>query len=91
MWFAILWVLGIGTIACSIFFVVLIAKRKSMSDKTVKAVKYVLIALVPLVWAIGIGIAGASEVGQNKAASFAMGILLLAAVAAFFGDIKKDL
>ena len=91
MWQVLLWVLGIGTIACSVFFVVLIAKRKNMSDKTVKAVKYILIALVPLVWGIGIVIAGKNEAGRDKAASLAMLILLLAAVAAFLGDIKKDL
>jgi len=91
MWQVLLWVLGITIIACSVFFIVLIAKRKNFSDKIIKSVKYIFIALVPLVWGVGIMIAGANEAGRDKAASLAMLMLLLAAGAAFLGDIKKDL
>lgn len=89
MWQILLWVIGIATIACSVFFIVLIAKRKNFSDKIVKSLKYIFIALVPLVWGVGRMTAGADD--KYKAASLAMAMLILAAAAAFLGDIKKDL
>ena len=90
MWQILFWVFGIGTIAGSILFFVLIIKRKNIGKKIVKAVKFVLIALVPLIWGIGRTIAE-SNAGRDKAGALAMLVLLLAAVASFFGDISRDL
>lgn len=90
MWQALLWVFGIGAVILSVFFVVLLFKRKHVSQKPLKAAKYILIALVPLIWGIGRMVAE-SDAGRDKAGALAMLVLLLTAAASFLGDIRRDM
>ena len=55
-------------------------------------IKYVLIALAPLTWGIGVMVAGAQNAtGRDKAATLMLLLLMLASAAAFLGDIRKDI
>ncbi len=92
MWTFLLWLAGVGTVALSILFIVLILKRNNINKKMLLLVKYLLIALAPLTWGIGVMVAGAQNAaGKDKAATLMMLLLMLAAAAAFLGDIRKDI
>ena len=92
MWKFLLWLAGIGTCTLSILFIVLIIKRRNINKKMLLLAKYVLLALAPLTWGIGVMVAGAQNVaGRDKAASLMLLLLMLASAAAFLGDIRKDI
>ena len=90
MWQALLWVAGIATAVVAIGAVVLIIKRQNLPKKAVLIPKYILIALAPLTWGIGTCVAE-SDPGREKASVIMMALLVLAAAAAFLGDIRRDI
>ena len=90
MWVILQWVLGIGIAVLSILFVVLIIRRESIEKKPILLIKYLLLALVPLTWGIGNCVAE-SDPGRYKAGCVGLLLLILAAAAAYWGDIRKDI
>jgi len=89
-WQVLLWLAGAGTVACAVGCIVLLARKRRFHGKAVKAVKYVFIALVPLVWGIGVMVAE-TPAGKDKAAAIGMLLLLAATAAAFLGDKAGEL
>jgi hypothetical protein len=90
MWGILVWILGIGITALSVLFVVMLFKRKHVMNKSIKAVKYMLLALAPVIWVIG-RVVTETDDGRDKTMVLTLLFILGAAGAAFLGDIKRDM
>ena len=90
MWGALVWILGLGITVLSVLFVVMLFKRQHVMNKPVKAIKFILLALAPVIWVIG-RVVTETDDGKDKTMVLALLFILGAAAAAFLGDIKRDL
>ncbi len=90
MWSILIWVLGLGTIAVSILFVVMIFKNRSLRYKPLLALKYILLALSPLTLGLGRIVAN-TFTGRDKAMCLAILFLILSACSAYLADLKREL
>ena len=89
MWTVLLWILGVGTVAASILFIVLLFKNKQVRNKPVLMLKYICLALAPITLGLG-RIVTDSDTGKDKAMCLGIFFLILTAAAAYLGDTKKD-